>query len=547
MAPGRATPRRSFLGRSSLARVAGGLAGAALLIAVVTVVSRVVGFGRVLVFSKTVGDTCLGDVYNTANLLPNVAFEVVAGGALASVVVPLLVGRFDRGETAEASRTLSALLTWSMLVLVPVAVLLAVLAEPLVEVFLGGKAACGPEAVELGARMLRVFAPQVPMYGLAVVIGGALQARRSYLPSAAAPIVGSLVVIPAYLLFAATATGSTPLGELSSRGELTLSLGTTLGVVGLALATVLPALRRGYRVPYRPTLRFPPGVARSARALALAGLAAFVAQQSSALVVAWLANRRGGDGAFTLYTWAWQLYLLPYAVLAVPLATSAFQRLASAAEAGDDDGYARTTAASTRMVVLASAAGAAALAAAAVPVARTFVLGPGSGDAGPLAAGLVAFAPGLVGYGLVAHLGRALYARHRGRAAALATVTGWLVVVVVDVLLVAGARPGAPDVVARLGWGNTAGMTVGGALLVLAVVRAAGTASMAGVGRSVAVAAVAAVVAGWAGALVGQRFADASLAVAVGGALAAAAVAAAVFVALAAVGDRGSLRALARR
>ena len=57
-------------------RVVRGLAGAALLIAVVTAVSRVVGFGRVLVFSKTVGDTCLGDVYNTANLLPNVAFEL---------------------------------------------------------------------------------------------------------------------------------------------------------------------------------------------------------------------------------------------------------------------------------------------------------------------------------------------------------------------------------------------------------------------------------------------------------------------------------------
>ena len=32
-----------------------------------TLAARVVGFGRALVFSKTVGDTCLGDVYNAAN------------------------------------------------------------------------------------------------------------------------------------------------------------------------------------------------------------------------------------------------------------------------------------------------------------------------------------------------------------------------------------------------------------------------------------------------------------------------------------------------
>jgi putative peptidoglycan lipid II flippase len=526
-------------------RVVRGLAGAAVLIAVVTAVSRAVGFGRVLVFSKTVGDTCLGDVYNTANLLPNVAFEVVAGGALASVVVPLLVGRFDRDEKVEASQTLSALLTWTLAVLVPVAILLAVVARPVMQIFLGGDDACGPEAVEIGARMARVFAPQIPLYGVAVVFGGMLQARRSYLPSAGAPIVGSLVVIPAYLLFATMASGNTPLGELSTRAELVLSVGTTLGVVGLTAATVIPALRRDVRVPYRPTFRLPLGVAVRARALALAGLAAFLAQQAAALVVALLANRRGEPGDFTLYTWAWQIYLLPYAVLAVPLATSAFQRLASSVEAGDDAAYARTTAATTRMVVLASAAGAAALAGAALPVARTFVLGPGSGDAAPLAAGLVAFAPGLVGYGLVAHLGRALYAQHRGRAAAAATVTGWVVVVVVDLALVLGRDGG--NVVQALGWGNSAGMAVGGALLVLATVRVAGARAMDGVARTALVAGVGAVAGGAIGYQIGQVFADASFTVALLGAIAAAVVALAVLGAAVAIGDRATARSLLRR
>jgi len=532
------------MARLTRRRVVRGLAGAALLIAVVTAVSRVVGFGRVLVFSKTVGDTCLGDVYNTANLLPNVAFEVVAGGALASVVVPLLVGRFEREERAEASQTMSALLTWTLVVLVPVAVGLAAVAQPVMGFFLGN-GQCGAEAADLGARMVRIFAPQIPLYGVAVVIGGALQARRSYLPSAAAPIVGSLVVIPAYLLFATMASGQTPLGELGAGAELVLSVGTTLGVVGLAAATVVPALRRHTRVPYRPTLRFPPGVAGRARSLALAGLAAFLAQQVAALVVAWLANRRGGEGAFTLYTWAWQLYLLPYAVLAVPLATSAFQRLASSVEAGDVDGYARTTASTTRMVVLASAAGAAALAGAALPVARTFVLGPGSGNAAPLAAGLVAFAPGLIGYGLVAHLGRALYAQHRGRAAALATVTGWLVVVAVDLALVLG-RDGA-NVVQALGWGNSAGMVVGGALLVGATVRVAGARTMDGVPRTALVATVGAVAGAAAGYRVGEVFADAAFATAVLGAVSAAAVALVVLAGAVALGDRATARSLVRR
>ena len=62
--------------RAGLASVAAGVAG-------LTLAARLVGFGRSLVFSKTVGDTCLGDTYNAANSLPNVLFEIVAGGVLA--------------------------------------------------------------------------------------------------------------------------------------------------------------------------------------------------------------------------------------------------------------------------------------------------------------------------------------------------------------------------------------------------------------------------------------------------------------------------------
>ena len=64
-----------------------------------TLAARVVGFGRSFVFSKTVGDTCLGDLYNAANALPNVLFEVAAGGVLAGVVVPVVARHVGAGRT----------------------------------------------------------------------------------------------------------------------------------------------------------------------------------------------------------------------------------------------------------------------------------------------------------------------------------------------------------------------------------------------------------------------------------------------------------------
>ena len=72
--------------------VARGVAGAAALIAVLTLLARLAGFGRTLVFTNTVGADTTGDTYLAANNVPNIVFEVVAGGALAGLVVPMLAG-----------------------------------------------------------------------------------------------------------------------------------------------------------------------------------------------------------------------------------------------------------------------------------------------------------------------------------------------------------------------------------------------------------------------------------------------------------------------
>jgi len=106
-----------------------GVAGAAVLISVLTVVSRVAGFGRTLVLTNTVPG-CVGGIYTAANTVPNIVFEVVAGGALASMVVPVLAGAAERNDADEAGRTASALVSWALLVAVPVTVAGLLLARP---------------------------------------------------------------------------------------------------------------------------------------------------------------------------------------------------------------------------------------------------------------------------------------------------------------------------------------------------------------------------------------------------------------------------------
>lgn len=447
-----------------MSRRTAGLAGAALAIAAVTVAARAAGFGRSLVFARTVGFDCLGSVYQTANTVPNIVFEVLAGGALAALVVPLIAGAVSAGDSEQVSRTGSALLTWALTLLVPAGVLVFLLAQPIVSILVGSPPpGCEPSAtLAVGTRMLQVFAIQVPLYGVGLVLAGIAQAHRRFLGPALAPLLSSVVVIGAYLGYAGIG-GAAGLGDLTRTRELTLSVGTTAGVVVLSLSLLAPL--RGTRVRLRPRYRFDGDLAARARGLAAAGVATLLAQQVAVAAGLRLANDRGPEGAVALFAIANAVFLLPWAVLAVPLATSAFPRAAAAHSAGRPQEWARVSAVTARAVLVVCAGAAATLAAAADPVARLVAQGaPGHADLRVLGWAIATLSPGLLGYGLVAHLGRALTARGDAAAAAVGAAAGWAVVVVADVVLALTVP--SRWVVVALAAGSSVGLIVGGVLLV---------------------------------------------------------------------------------
>jgi putative peptidoglycan lipid II flippase len=529
-------------------RFTSGLVGAAALIAVITVFARVVGFARIVVFARAVGPaTCLGNSYFTANTVPNIVFEIVAGGALASLVVPVLAGPVERRAEAETSQIVSALLTWTLLILTPISVVGIWLVHPVMHALVGDSGRCSPtQVIDVGARMLLVFLPQIVLYGIGIVLSGALQAHRRFAGPALAPLLSSLVVIATYLTFAAIFSGNPDtFAGLSHRDQLVLSVGTTLGVAALTLSLLVPFRRTKVRV--RLTTHFPHGVAQRVRALAFAGVATLVAQELAVAVVLRLANNGGPRGAVTVYNLAWTVFLLPWAVLAVPLATSAFPRMSASASDRDDETFADVSSRSTRVILLVTFAASAVLIGAAQPIANVLARhGPGAtaSDVHSLARAIAAFAPGLVGYGLVANVGRALYARNRGRAAALATVAGWMCVIVADIALVATLR--RADTVAALALGNSVGMSVAGALL-LAALAASAPKALRHVGRAAATSLIASIVAAGAGLAIAHAGRTPSVPANIGLGLLVALATILVFVMVAAVGDREALRDLRDR
>ncbi len=514
----------------------GGVLASAALISVLTVVARITGFGRWLALSGTVGATCVGNAYASVNLVPNLLFEVMAGGALAAAVIPVLRGFTGPG----ADRVASALLTWTLLVLTPVSLGLAVFAGPLARAVIGAEDCAGQHT--MAARMLVVFAPQVLLYGVGVVLTGVLQARHRFAGPAVAPLLSSLVVIVAYLGYGAAVGGrggEVTGASLPAPAFAWLAWGTTAGVVVLTLPLLIPAGRAGLRL--RPQLGFPDGVARRVLRLTASGVAAVVAQQLFLLVVMLLANRRGLVGAYLVYGYTQAVALLPHAVLVVPLVTAVFPRLV--ARAGQGEGFAAPTARYARAVLVAGATGTALLAATAPGVAALFAA-LDQGSVTGMGAALLAAAPGVAGLALLTYGGRVLFALEASRAAAVATAVGWGSAILAAPIAVALTR-GEHAVVALSGAGSV-GMLAGAVALLVAVRRAAGRTALAGLARTAAVALPASVLAGGVGWFVARSLVNAapsgSLGGALGAAVAAAVAALAVFAVPVLVFDRRAVR-----
>ena len=202
--------------------------------------------------------------------MPNIIFEVVVGGALVAVVVPLVAGALEsdparvRADDSRAARLGPRAARSYYCSYVPCISL--------------GNHACSvpvtpPQLTHrtLRKQMLWVFLLQIPVYGATVVAQGALQAHHRFFAPAVAPAVSSLVVIAGYLWYASLAgDNGGSLAWLTTTEFWAIAGGTTLGVFALLLVQI-PALVRADLV-VMPSLNFPPTRSTQARTLALSGL-----------------------------------------------------------------------------------------------------------------------------------------------------------------------------------------------------------------------------------------------------------------------------------
>lgn len=311
----------------------GGLLRSAGQVAIGTLMSRVTGFIRTIALAALLGSTLTNNAYNVANTLPNMVFELLLGGVLTSVIVPLLV-RAERGlEQFGLDPNLYAqrLFTLAVVMLTAATVVGVALSGVLVTMMNIPPSEPHHDTATLMAMLLL---PQMIFYGIGALAGAVLNTRESYQAPAWTPVLNNVVVIAVALgMIVLRKSGS----AFSTTEVVILCLGTTLGIVVQALA-LIPAWRK---VGFRWKWRWEPSRMGLGELRSLAGwvLGYVIIGQVGYIVATNVANEasktRGFEGAMSQWTYASLLFQLPYGILGVSLLTAIMPKMSRAARDHD--------------------------------------------------------------------------------------------------------------------------------------------------------------------------------------------------------------------
>ena len=296
-----------------------------------TIASRGTGFLRTLVLAYALGVGSVSIAYNNANTLPNTVYDLMLGGILTSIVVPLLVNAAKRdadGGEAYDQRTFT-LATVALFALTVIATLAAGLL-----VSLYAHSLTGPER-HLTVIFAFFFIPQIFFYGMSSLAGGVLNARGHFAAPMWTPVINNIVVIAVMLLFIATGgigvTVAGGAGHAITAGQVQLlGFGTTLGIIAQT-AALIPFLRRaGFR--WHPRFDFRRAEVAEIRRMAGPLFGYILTTQASFLVVQNVANAASNhvtyDG-FPAYSYAWQLFQMPYAIVGISVITALLPRMSA--------------------------------------------------------------------------------------------------------------------------------------------------------------------------------------------------------------------------
>lgn len=214
------------------------------LIALITIFSKIVGFGRDIVAAHSYGTSLVMDAYNYSYQIPAFALILLGGlgGPFHTATVAIFTGEIDditAKADADRQTLLNSFLTLTALAFLALSVLVFVFSDQIIAVIASNAT---PELHQMASLQLKIMSPIMFIGGVIGILYGISNVYKEFFFTSLSPTVASVAVILAILCFNGT------------YGGVVLAWGTLIGAVGQLLLQIPVFLKSGFR--YKPEFKF---------------------------------------------------------------------------------------------------------------------------------------------------------------------------------------------------------------------------------------------------------------------------------------------------
>lgn len=307
-----------------------------LIMAMGTAASRVTGQIRTILLAAAIGTTGIAaNAYQAGSMIPQSIFTLVSGGIFNAVLVPQIVRTL---KEKDAQERLNRLVTFAVSILLAMTVLMAALTPLLTRLYVGS----APDMVGLTNAFTLWCMPQIFFYGLYTLLGQILAAKNHFgmyaWSSTGANVISCIGFVIFIVMFGKA--NDQPL-SFWTQDKIALTAGMwTLGVAFQALVLFFPLFKLGFR--FRPRFGLSGFGLRSMGPVALGSLGVVIVSELSGIVLTRVASAapeqahalHGADilnvAGNATYQNAFTLFILPYSLIAVSVATAMFPKISRA-------------------------------------------------------------------------------------------------------------------------------------------------------------------------------------------------------------------------
>jgi putative peptidoglycan lipid II flippase len=380
-----------------------------LLLAVFFGVDKLLGVLRTIIIGRQFGLSEELDVFNAANNLPDLLFALISGGALAIAFIPVLSATLSKEGRESAWKLFSQVANLAFLVTGVLAILVALLAGPLVRGQLGIAPGFSPEQQDLAIQLMRMNLISTLIFSISGLVMAGLQANQHFLLPAIAPLLydlgqifGAIVLAPEEGLM--LGRFQLPAFGLGIEG---LVYGVIIGA-GLHLLIQVPGLIK-YKFHWSPKINFKDAHLKEVLRLMGPRLVSMVFIQLIFMARDNLASRLA-VGSVTALSYGWWIQQVPETLMGTAIATALLPTLSNLAAEGEEAAFKDTIERSLRVMISLSLPLTVIISLVSLPLIQT-AFGFSLGDAQMILWATQGYMIGLLGHSIVEVGVRSYYAR----------------------------------------------------------------------------------------------------------------------------------------